>query len=110
MWSLASIMGSVGSHKHSLGPDTARAPSGRTRGDVGSPVARELIECEAVGVQTRAMQVQQPGGRVEVASVSPPSLEPGWVRVEVVATGVCGADLGDRQRVVEGQREDVGVR
>jgi len=45
-------------------------------------------------VQTRAMQVQQPGGRVEVASVSPPSLEPGWVRVEVVATGVCGADLG----------------
>src|SRR5690625_3220587 len=40
------------------------------------------------------MQVQQPGGRVEAAAVPPPWLEPGWVRVEVVAAGVCGADLG----------------
>lgn len=45
-------------------------------------------------MQSRAMQVKAPGGLLEATIVAPPPLDWGWVRVEVIAAGVCGADLG----------------
>lgn len=45
-------------------------------------------------MQSLAMQVQSPGGNLQQTTVSHEHLPSGWVRVQVVATGVCGADLG----------------